>query len=118
VEIAFGDGPPAGTAPDLVTSLAATDPDIVWSLALPHLQDPKAALVNQERWDLAAGIASRSALPECAAALQAYAAQNVPESSRRPFAGARASIQQNQHIAQHAMPQITRWISAQPGSAL
>lgn len=116
VEIAFGDGPPAGTAPNLVTSLAATDPDIVWSLALPHLQDPRAPLANDERWRLAVNIASRSALPERVAALQAYEAQNVPESSRRPFAGAVAAIEQNQHIAQHAMPQITRWVSRQPAS--
>jgi aminopeptidase N len=113
VEIAFGDGPPPGTAPDLVSSLASTDPDIVWSLALPHLQDPKVPLANAERWGLAVGIASRSALPEREVALKAYEARNVPESSRRPFAGALASIQQNRHIAHSAMPQITRWVSAQ-----
>jgi hypothetical protein len=62
---------------------------------------------------LAIAIASRSALPEREAALKAYESRNVPESSRLPFVGARASIQQNRRIAQHAMPQITRWVSAQ-----
>jgi aminopeptidase N len=113
VEIAFGDGPPAGIAPNLVTSLAATDPDIAWNLALPHLRDPKLPLENVRRWNLATGMASRSALPEREAALKAYEEQYVPESSRRPFSGALASIQQNRHIAQHAMPEITRWVSAQ-----
>jgi hypothetical protein len=37
----------------------------------------------------------------------------VPESARRPFAGALASIQQNRHIAEDVMPEITRWVAAQ-----
>jgi hypothetical protein len=37
----------------------------------------------------------------------------VPENARRPFAGALASIRQNRHIAEHALPEITRWVAAQ-----
>jgi aminopeptidase N len=113
VAIAFGAGPPPGTGPYLVTPLASTHPDLVWNLALPHLQDPNLPLENGVRWRLAVNIASRSALPERESALKAYEAQSVPESARRPFAGALASIQQNRHIAEHAMPEITRWVSAQ-----
>jgi hypothetical protein len=59
VEIAFGDEPPAGIAPILVSSLTATDPDVVWPVALPHRQDPKTRLANDERWRMAIDIASR-----------------------------------------------------------
>jgi aminopeptidase N len=113
VEIAFGDGPAAGTGPYLVTSLASNHPDLVWDLALPHLQDPKLPLENNMRWRIAVYVASRSALPEREAALKAYEARSVPENARRPFSGALASIRQNRRIAAHAMPEITRWVSAQ-----
>jgi len=111
VEIAFGDGPPAGTGPYLVLSLASNHPDLVWDFALPHLQDPKLPLENAMRWRIAVEVASRSALPEREAAVKAYEALSVPENARRPFDGALASIRQNRHIAEHAMPEITRWVS-------
>src|SRR5438105_14377775 len=63
LEIAFGHGPPAGSGPYLVLSLASTHPDLVWDLALPHLQDRTLPLEND--------------------------------------------------IAEHAMPEITRWVSVQ-----
>jgi aminopeptidase N len=113
VAIAFGAGPPAGTGPYLVTPLASVHPDLVWDLAVPHLQDPNLALENEVRWRLAVNIASRSALPERESAVKAYEAQSVPENARRPFAGALASIRQNRHIAEHALPEITRWVAAQ-----
>jgi aminopeptidase N len=113
LDIAFGDEPPAGTGPYLVYSLASNHPDLAWDLALPHLQDPNLALENDTRWRIAVDVAGKSALTERATALQAYEAQSVPETARRPFAGALASIRQNQHIAEHAMPEITRWIAAQ-----
>jgi aminopeptidase N len=113
VEIAFGDGPAAGTGPYLVTSLASNHPDLVWDLALPHIQDPKLPLENNMRWRIAVYVASRSALPKREAALKAYEARSVPENARRPFSGALASIRQNRRIAAHAMPEITRWVSAQ-----
>lgn len=113
VAIAFGDGPPAGAGPYLLLPLAANHPDLVWDLALPHLQDPKLPLENDMRWRLAVYIASKSALPAREAALKVYEVANVPENARRPFTGALASVRQNRHIAQHAMPEIARWISAQ-----
>jgi hypothetical protein len=113
VEIAFGDEPPAGTGPYLIYPLASTNPDLVWNLALPHLQDPKLALENDMRWRLAVNIAGRSALAEREIALKAYEARSVPENARRPFDGALASIRQNRHIAERALPEITRWVSAQ-----
>jgi aminopeptidase N len=113
VEIAFGDEPPAGTGPALISPLAFTLPDLVWTLSVPYLQDPKLPLENDTRWRLADIIASRSALPEREAALKAYEAQSVPESARRPFAGALALIQQNRHIAEHVLPEITRWVVTQ-----
>jgi len=113
LEIAFGDGPPAGTGPSLALSLANHHPDLIWDLALPHLQDPKLPLQNDTRWRLAIYIAGKSALPERETALRAYEAAHVPESARRPFAGALASIRQNRRIAQHAVPEIAHWISTQ-----
>jgi aminopeptidase N len=123
LEIAIGDGPPAGTGSSLVLSLASNHPDLVWDLVLPHLQDPKFPLENRARWKIAVDVASRSALAEREAALKAYEAHSVPENARRPFDGALTSIQQNRHIAEHAIPEITRWVSVQlqqipPSSAL
>jgi hypothetical protein len=65
------------------------------------------------RWRLAVNIADRSALPEREIALQAYEVQSVPENARRPFDGALASIRQNRHIAERALPEMTRWVAAQ-----
>jgi aminopeptidase N len=113
VEIAFGDQPPAGTGRYLIPPLAITQPDLVWNLALPHLLDPKLPLENDMRWRLAVNIADRSALPEREIALQAYEVQSVPENARRPFDGALASIRQNRHIAERALPEMTRWVAAQ-----
>jgi hypothetical protein len=65
------------------------------------------------RWRIAVYIASKSALSAREVALKAYEARNVPENARRPFTGALASVRQNRHIAQHAVPEITRWIAVQ-----
>jgi aminopeptidase N len=113
VEIACGDEPPAGTGPYLLLPLAVNHPDLVWELALPHLEDPKFPLENPMRWKIAVYIASKSASPAREVELKSYEAGNVPESARRPFEGALAAIRQNRHIAQHAAPEIARWIAAQ-----
>jgi aminopeptidase N len=111
--IAFSDAPPAGSGPYLLLPLATNHPDLVWDLLVPVLQDPKLPLENTMRWRLAVGIAGASALQERIAAVEAYEAQNVPVAARRPFAGAVASIRQNQHIVEHALPEIDRWIADQ-----
>jgi len=113
VEIAFGDGPPAGTGPYLLLPLAVNHPDLVWQLALPHLEDPKLSLENRMRWKFALYVAGKSALPAREVELKAYEARNVPESARRSFAGALAAIRQNRLITQNAVPEIARWIAAQ-----
>ena len=56
---------------------------------------------------------ARRMLEIALAALKAYEARSVPENARLPFDGALASIRQNRHIAGHAMPEITRWVSVQ-----
>jgi aminopeptidase N len=111
--ITFSDAPPAGMAPSLLARLAANHPDLIWGLAIPRLQDPKTPIENNVRWELAVRIAGGSALPARIAAVEAYEAQSVPAEARRPFAGAVASIRQNQHIAEHALPEIDQWVSAQ-----
>jgi hypothetical protein len=93
--------------------LAVNHPDLVWELALPHLEDPKFPLENPLRWKIAVYVAGKSALPAREVELKTYEARNVPESARRPFAGALASIRQNRYIVQHAVPEIARWIAAQ-----
>ena len=114
VEIAFGDDPPAGSGPYLLPSLARNHPDLTWDGALPHFKDPKLALENTMRWRLAVYIAGVSALPARIEALTAYE-QTVPVPARRPFSGAKASIRQNQHIREKAIPEITKWVAAQGG---
>ena len=114
VEIAFGDDPPAGSGPYLLGSLANNHPDLTWDGALPHIKDPKLALENNMRWIIVVFIASRSALPARIEAVKAYE-ESVPIPARRPFSGAIASIQQNQHIQQKSIPEITRWVAAHGG---
>ena len=112
VEIAFADEPPAGTGPYLLLPLAVNHPDLVWELALPHLEDAEFPLDNPMRWKIAVYIAGKSALPAREVELKNYEAGNVPESARRPCEGALAAIRQNRHVAQHAVPEIARWLSA------
>ena len=114
VEIAFGGDPPAGAGPYLLGSLAQNHPDLTWDGALAHIKDPKLALESTMRWRLAIFIASRSALPARMEAVKVYE-QSVPVPARRPFSGAIASIRQNQHIQEKAIPEITRWVAAHGG---
>ena len=114
LEIAFSADPPAGTGPYLLFSLAPNHPDLAWDVALPHLKDPNMPLDDATRWQVAVGIASLSALPERIAAVQTYE-QTVPESARRPFLGAVASIRHNQEIQQKVVPEVSHWIATQGG---
>jgi aminopeptidase N len=114
VEIAFGDGPPAGSGPYLIPSLAYNHPDLTWDGALPHIKDPKLALENNMRWRIVVLIASRSAFPARIEAVKAYE-QSVPAPARKPFSGAIASIQQNQHVQEKVIPEITHWVAAHGG---
>lgn len=114
VEIAFGDDPPAGSGPYLLPSLARNHPDLTWDGAIAHIKDPKLALENTMRWRIAVAVAGMSALPIRMEALKAYE-QTVPVPARRPFLGAIASIRQNQHIQEKAVPELSRWIAAHGG---
>jgi aminopeptidase N len=112
VEIAFGDDPPAGTGPYLLGPIGANHPDLAWTLAVPHLEDPKLPLENTMRWGLAVGLASGSSQPKRADDVKAYEDRNVPAEAQRPFLGALAAIRQNQTIAAKALPEIDRWLAA------
>ena len=111
VEIAFGNDPPAGTAPSLLFMLGENHPDVTWDAALAHLKDPKTPMEDTLRWDIAVGIASGSSLPSRIAAVQDYE-KSVRKPARRPFLGAIAAIKQNQHIRAKAVPEITAWVAA------
>jgi hypothetical protein len=78
-EIAFGDGPPAGAGPYLLLPLALNHPDLVWDLALSHLEDPAFPLDNRMRWKITVFVAGKSALLARETALKTYEARNVPE---------------------------------------
>ena len=114
VEIAFGDGPPAGSGPYLIYSLAYSHPDLSWDAALAHIKDPKLTLENNMRWNIVVFMAERSALAARIEAVKAYE-QNVPVPARRPFSGAIASIRQNQHIQEKVIPEISGWVLAHGG---
>jgi aminopeptidase N len=110
VEIAFSSDPPAGTTPSLLEQLGDNHPDIVWDGAVARLKDPKNAMEQTLRWEIAVGLASRSALPARIAAVEEFE-KSVPETARRPFLGAIAAIKQNQHIRDKAVPEISAWVA-------
>jgi len=58
-------------------------------------------------------VAGRSANPQRIADLEAYETRDVPVDARKPFLAAVASIQENQRIVKHVLPQIDAWIAAQ-----
>ena len=111
VEIAFSNDPPAGTTPSLLYRLGANHPDLVWDGAVGRLKDPKNAMEQTLRWEIAVGLASGSALPARIAAVGDFE-KTVPEAARRPFLGAIAAIRQNQHIREKAIPELSAWVAA------
>src|SRR5262249_11436567 len=113
VEIAFSNDPPAGTTPSLLYELGEYHPDVTWDGAVARLKDPKNAMEQTLRWEIAVGIASGSAPPGRLAPGQEFE-KTVPEAARRPFLGALAAIRQNQHIRAKAVPEVTAWVARRP----
>jgi len=111
IDVALGDQVPAGTAPELIVSLARKHPDLVWEVLAPRLDDARLPFEKTLRWRIAAAIAGFSSEPQRIADLEAYEARSVPAEARKPFLEAVASIRENQRIASDVLPEIDRWIA-------
>jgi aminopeptidase N len=115
IDVALSDKVPAGSNSGLLARIAVDHADMTWDAVVPRLNDSSLPLTKQERWYLAAEVASYSARPQRIADLQAYEARNVPEEARKPFLGAVAAIQRNQRMTQKVLPQLDQWIKAHGG---
>lgn len=112
-EIAMGSDVPAGSGPSLIADLAEDHPDLMWDLVIARFDAADPPFEKQTRWSIAARLAGLSAQQSRIAAAEDYEARSVPDSARRPFAGAIGSIRQNRKIAGSMLPEIDRWLAQQ-----
>jgi aminopeptidase N len=117
VDIALSEEVPAGSAPELLSSLAREHPDMTWQVVAPRLEDPSLHLDKAERWELAGTLAANSAVPSRIADLEAYEVRNVPADSRKPLLAAKAQIRQNQHLVAQVLPELDAWIRTHQANA-
>ncbi len=112
-DIAMGAEVPAGSGPSLISVLGFNHPDLMWDIVIARFDAADPPFEKQTRWLIAAGLAGHSAQEARIAAVEAYEARAVPDSARRPFAGALGSIRQNRRIATRMLPEIDRWLAQQ-----
>ncbi len=110
IAIALSREVPAGSYGDILGPLAENHPDLVWVEAVPHLNDPGAAIARITQWLIADYVAEQSADPARLAQVQAYEEKNVPAEARKPFAGVAVAIRQNQYIATQVLPELDRFM--------
>ena len=112
IDVALSDQVPAGTAPELISSIAEKHPDLVWEVIAPQLDDPILPFDKYQRWGVAGTIAGDSAKSQRIADLEAYEIRSVPVEARKPFLAAIAAIRRNQRIEKDVLPEIDRWIAS------
>jgi aminopeptidase N len=117
LDLALSDQAPAGSAPDLLITVAAAHPELTWEVIAPRLDQPALPMDKATRWRVARTIAGRSATLQRIADLQAYEARNVPVEARKPFLAAVASIQENRRIVAQVLPQINAWLATRVPAA-
>jgi aminopeptidase N len=111
VDVALGHDAPAGTAPELLYTASAENPDSVWHALSLHFDDPNLPIDEQMRAEVIPAIAGMSAQPDRIADLQQYADKHIPADARQQVVAAAASIRLNMRVRDRTIPQIDDWIA-------
>jgi aminopeptidase N len=111
LELAAGPDAPAGTVESIFRIVSREHPDLAWSFALAHVDQPGFPMDPFTRLRLMPSIAGQSSDPMRAADLQSYAGQHIPVSAQQNVVAAIASINLNVKFRAERLPQIDQWVS-------
>jgi aminopeptidase N len=112
LEIAIGPDAPAGSMPDLLVQVATEHPDLTWSFARAHVDEPGFPLERMTRMNVLPAIPSRSADLRRAQELRDYATEHLPAAASRAVEAAIAQIELNARVRATGLPQIDQWLLA------
>jgi aminopeptidase N len=115
LELAAGPEAPAGTANSIFRLVSREHPDLAWSFALHHVDQPGFPMDPFTRLSLMPRIASQSSDPKRAADLQTYAEQRIPASARQNVVSAISTINLNVRFRAKSLPEIDAWLSKNAG---
>lgn len=114
IDIALSNEVPAGSNINVLAPIALAHPDLAWSDIVPRLDAPEAGIDQRMRRLVVGFIAGLSSDLDRIADIQAYAEKNIPEDAREPIKGSIASIEAHHRIVTNVLPELDRWIAAQP----
>lgn len=109
--LALGDAVPRQLRPQVVASVAGAHPRLGWDFVVANRSAVEALLDPLQRLEYPADIASVSADPTIAAALESYT-RDFPEGARPSVASAAASIRLRAQTIAERMPAVEAWITA------
>ena len=109
--LALSDTVPRQLRPQVIASVAGAHPRLGWDFVVANRSPVEALLDPLQRLEYPAEIASASADPTIAAALEAYA-RDFPEGARPSVASAAASIRLRAQTIAERMPAVETWIAA------
>jgi aminopeptidase N len=111
LELAAGPEAPAGTVGSIFGMVARDHPDLAWSFARQHVDQPGFPMDTFTRLSLMPRIASQSSDRKRAADLTSYAAQHIPASARENVESAISTINLNVQFRAERLPQIDQWLA-------
>jgi aminopeptidase N len=113
LELAVSPDAPAGAAVTVFFTLSREHPDLAWSFALQHVDQPGFPMDPVTRQALLPAIASSSSDRKRAADLQTYADQHIPASARQSVESAISTINLNVKFRAERLPEIDAWLAGQ-----
>jgi aminopeptidase N len=112
--LALTKDPPATDAPELISGVAEVYPEKAFDFAIAHRAAVDAMVEPTSRTSFFAHLASGSHDPAVLPKLKAFAA-TVPASARGEIAKAVSTILYQQVIVTRRLPEVDRWLTANPG---
>ena len=112
--LALSKEPPATDAPGIISSVGGVYPEKAFDFILANRAAVEALLEPTSRTTFFTGVASGSRSMAALPKLTAFA-DTVPASSRNEVAKAKAVIQYRLDVASKRLPDVDRWLAANPG---
>ena len=112
--LALSGEPPPTTAPAIIAAVAALHPDKAFDFAIAHRPQVEALLEPTSRATFFVNLARASRDKEMLRKLDAFAG-TIPDSSRGEVRKAEAEIRNRRDFADRGLPELDRWVAANPG---
>jgi aminopeptidase N len=112
--LALTQEPPATDAPELISSVAGVYPEKAFAFALAHRAAVEIMIEPTSRTSFFAGLAGGAQSDAILPQLRAFAA-TVPASTQGEITKAEANIAYRLEIVAKRLPEVDRWLAANPG---